>query len=150
MSCGMSLMISDFTIVYNPNDPTGGTERTYAVYNINQNTFYTHLDASNPLYDLWSAYSTIFSNDGIQDVTYRYDGSAVLASSDSDIGPTTDGYMGLNIGNIPAFYSDGGFFLWIGTNAINRRDLISTWHELTDLTNSNDYSGAAMCQELHP
>ena len=137
-------------IVYNPNDPTSGTERTYAVYNINQNTFYTHLDASNPLYDLWSAYSTIFSNDGIQDVTYRYDGSALVAWSSANTGPTTGGSMGLNVGTIPRFYNDGGFFLGVRTNVINHRDIVATWHEWTDPSNSADYLGAAMCQELYP
>ena len=139
----------NYAIVYNPNDPTGGTERAYIVYNINQNTFYAHLDASNPLYDLWSSYSTIFSAT-MQDVTYRYDGSALVAWSSDNTNPTTAGGMGTNVGSIPVFYNDGGFYLDVKTNTINHRDIIGSWHEWTDPSNSNDYSGAAMCQELYP
>lgn len=141
-------MTNNFRIAYNPNDPTGGSERAYSVFNLNSFTDYSQLSSAN---ETWHAYTTAFYNYlGVQDVTYRYDGSAVLASSDSNTAPTTSGYMGLSIGNIPAFYNDGGFFLWVGTNSMNHRDLISSWHEWTDPTNPSDYSGAAMCQELHP
>ncbi len=141
----------NYELVYNPNDPTGGTERTYAVYNVNANTFYAHLDASNPTNEYWSSYSTIFSNGGIQDVTYRYDGSALVAySANRDDLPTTGGSMSTNAGGISAFYGDGGFYLDVKTNTINHRDILASWHEWTDVSGSNDFSGAVLCQELYP
>ncbi len=144
-------MISNgFAIVYNPNDPTGGTERAYAVYNINQNTEYSHLDASNSLYDLWYSYPTTFGAT-IQDITYRYDGSALVAySAARDDLPTTGGSMSTNVGGVAAFYGDGGFYLDVKTNAINHRDILASWHEWTDVSGSDDFSGAVLCQELYP
>ncbi len=46
--------------------------------------------------------------------------------------------------------SDGGFWLSIRTNAINHRDILATWHEFTDPSNGNDFSGVVVCQELYP
>ncbi len=134
-----------FEIVYNPNDPTGGMERAYIAYNINDNTFYAHLDASNSLYDLWSSYSTIFADDytyGRQNVTYRFDGSALVAwSSSRDDLSSDDGFMHTNA---------GGFYLDVKTNTVNHRDILATWHEFTDPSNGNDFSGVVVCQELYP
>ncbi len=46
--------------------------------------------------------------------------------------------------------NDGGFFLDVKTNAINHRDIFSSWHEWTNVSGSNDFSGAVLCQELYP
>ncbi len=148
----------NYEIVYNPNDPTGGILRAYAVYNINDNTEYSHLDASDSLHDLWSSYSNTFADDyayGRQNVTYRYDGSALVAwsSSRDDVpseGGYSDGFMHTNAGGIPIFFNDGGFYLDVKTNTINHRDILATWHEFTDPANTNDFSGVVVCQELYP
>lgn len=133
-------------ITYNPADISGDQRRCFLAYNTGyQNTaesFLSMLNVATPGNEFWdTADDSIALDHGGADVTYRADGTALLAVSRHFT------YHGLitNVGGISQMMTPlGGSLLKVCTNPINQRDIMASWHE------DNENEGYAVSRELYP
>ena len=92
------------------------------------------LDASDPNYEYWSKVVSVIS-EGPYDLTYRGNGEKLLCWS--AVGLHT------NSGDLDPGLASGKK-LFIFTNPVNKRDIITSWH-----CNVSG-GGVAVCRELYP
>jgi hypothetical protein len=141
------------SIAYNPNDTTGNLNRCFVGYHTYDSylalAHHDKLNAVNPNDEFWySANDSISCCHGTPDVTYRGDGSILMAyyRHIPQFGLNT------NAGNLhETVTNEGGCLLKVCTNPINKRDIFATWHERDNIDTTDDgYEGYAVCREVYP
>jgi hypothetical protein len=146
-------------IVYNPNDLTGGYNQTYSLvhcgaqYNSEFSRYNLDAHTSNEQWNLCESYLRNEVGSCCSDLTYRANGSKLIGWTPH---PGNNGSgLHTSAGDIdPGF--DNGLVLSLSTNAVNQRDLISSWFSRYDINNDGnlgtvqDDEGVAVCRELNP
>lgn len=119
------------TIVYNPNDPTGGSQRAYTSYSdYNNVTIYAaDLNAIDPIYgEQWYADNIYNDSNNISgsdpDVTYRTAGSKLVVYW-LDQNPYSN--LESNAGQI----AENGRLPKLATEPVTQRDIIAGWYVKT-------------------